>query len=622
MFGKKISIILITLIFMLSLSVVSATDTNSTDDVGISDVDEEPPSVSIGVDSTNGSFTSSNQQKDYILTTSDVDMYYKGNSSYEVVLSQGESPVSNAFVSVSINGVNYNKTTDVEGKISLPLDLKVGSYSVTANYNNLTTAKSTVKVLPVVSGKDITKTYKSSTQYSATFLNTNGKTLANTNVKFKLNGKTYTKKTNSKGVAKLDLDLNVGTYTVYAIHPNGYKISNKITVKHSVVASDVSKHYLSSKNFSATFYGTDGKVLKNKYIKFSCHGKTFSVKTNSNGVASISIVSKPSTFKMVTTNTQTGEKVTNTIKISSTLSASSMTVFTGSTSKFKVKLYKNDKLVKDATVYVYVNGVKKTAKTDANGVATVSFKLSKGTYSFRSVDPYTDYTLYTKVVVKLASIKASDIYGKEGTTGTYQATLLKQDGSVAKNTQMNITIDGKTKTVKTNSKGVASVKFNLTKGSYSVTCKDLDTGYTLTKKITVLSSNRSQVYTKYGVSEDGKTILAVGRASASGELSKYGYTFYIVEFARVCPYCGSTELYWSIFFADSETGNWGTFPATGNGEGSSAEGIIVCANCDSDWSIFGHNHGGSGGDLTVVSEATACSKETAYLLKSGTYVYP
>lgn len=621
MFDKKISIILITLIFMLSLSVVTAVDTNSTDDVGIGDVDEEPPSNLLGVDSTNETLTGLNQQDDYILKASNVNMYYKGNSSYEVVLSQGENPVSNASVSVSINGVNYNKTTDDEGKISIPLDLKVGSHSVTASFDNLNT-KSTVKVLPVIKASDVTKTYKCTTQYSATFLNTNGKALANTNVKFKLNGKTYTKKTNSKGVAKLDLDLKVGTYTVYAIHPNGYKISNKIVVKHSVVASDVSKHYLSSKKFSATFYGADGKVLKNKYIKFTCHGKTFSVKTNSKGVASISIVSKPSTFKMVTTNTQTGEKVTNTIKISPTLSASSMTVFTGITSKFKVKLYKNDKLVKDATVYVYVNGVKKTAKTDANGVATVSFKLSKGTYSFRSVDPYTSNTLYTKVVVKLASIKANDIYGKEGTTGVYEATLLKQDGTVAKNTQMNITINGKTQIVKTNSKGIASVKFNLAKGTYSVTCKDLDTGYTLTKKITVLGSNRTQVYSKYGVSEDGKTILAVGRASAVGELSEYGYTFYITEFERVCPYCGSTELYWGIFWAGSETANYGVFPATGNSEGSSAEGAIFCAHCDSDWSVFGHNHGGSGGDLTVVSETTSCTKETAYLLQSGTYVYP
>lgn len=621
MFNKKICLIFITLVFMLSLSVVSAVDTNTTDDVATSDVEEEPPSGSDEVLSTPDDVAPLESEPDYYLTGSDVVMYYKSGTEYEATLYHGANLAPDQDVVVNLAGVNHIMRTDNYGRIYMPLDLDVGKYVISVSYGNVSCSNN-IDVLPIIHGNDVVKTYKSTTKYSAQFLNTDGQALSNTKVKFVLNGKTYKVKTNKKGIASIDINLKVGEYTIQAIHPNGFRISNKIIVSHSIDAVNVEKHYKSSKKFTARFYGTDGKVLAKKYVKFYIKKSYYTVKTNSKGVAKLSISSQPGKYKIVSINTQTGEKVKNKIKVLPTLSASSVSTFADTSSTFKVKLYKNDKLVKNAKVYVYILGSKKKVKTDANGVASLNFKLTKGTYKFVSVDPYTKYSINTKVTVIGPSIKADDMYAQANVSSEFKATLYNQDGTVAKNKQMTITINGDSKTLKTNSKGVASYSFKLSEGTYKVTCEDVSTGYTLDKKVTVLKPSKSKSYDQYGVSEDGTTIMAIGRPSAAGELSKYGYKFYQTEFLRVCSACGSHELYWGIFWAGSETADYGVFPATGYKEGGSAEGHIFCANCDSDWSVFGHNHGGLGGDLTPVSATILTTKDAAYALKSGSFIYP
>ena len=607
---------------MLSLSIVSATDNNSTEDMISDDADDEPPlgnSTIIHMDKT----TSNTTDEYYMLKGSDVKTFYNSGISYNLTLYKNNNSVSNASVVIKLNGEIFNRITDNEGKISIPLNLNVGHYEIESYYNNLIFLKNTIDILPVIESSDIVAIHKTQTNYYATFKNIDGLPLSNSEVNFLINGRLYTKITDSNGVVVFNLfDFNVGQYTIIAFHPNGYNVSNRIVIKYSIETSNLNKHYKSSLKFKALFYGIDGNVLANKYVKFKYCGKTYNVKTNAKGVAKLKISSKVGSYNIVSINPYTGESLTNKIVVSNTLFAKNMVVSMGKYSTFNVKLYKDDKLVKNAKVYVYIKSKKKVLKTNSTGIASIKFKLGKGSYIFISKDPYTGSSIKTNVKVKLKTIHANNVFAKENSRGEFKVVLLNKNGKIAKKAKVQFKLNGEKYNIKTNSRGIATLKFKLSEGIYDIECKDLQTGFVLKKKIVVLNTSKSKTYDKYGVSQDGRTIMAIGRASASGEFSKYGYDFYQVEFLRICPYCGSDQLFWGIFWADSETDDYGYFPATGHKEGGSAEGHIFCEHCDCDWSIFGQNHGNGGGDLTRVLSPIHVTKEVAYLLKSGTVVYP
>ena len=141
------------------------------------------------------------------------------------------------------------------------------------------------------------------------------------------------------------------------------------------------------------------------------------------------------------------------------------------------------------------------------------------------------------------------------------------------------------------------------------------------KKATT-TTTKKRYYNKYGVSPDGKYIMGIGRPSASGELSKYGYKYYKTIFYRKCPFCGSKELYWNIFWAGNEHGNWGNNPAIKRRKSGSAEGQITCKKCDADFSIFGKDKATTPRKtLKVYKKAVKSSKTEAYSLKKGKMYY-
>lgn len=247
-------------------------------------------------------------------------IYYNGP--YCLILVDGNNTfIANKKITVVINNVDYIVITDNEGIAKIDLSLKPGQYAVTASFagdeNYLSSHLSTkVNILPSIQAKNIVKYYKGSAKYKATFYTVNGTALANTAVKIKVKGKTYTVKTNAKGVASLAINLKPGTYKVTTINPaNGYQLTTTFKILPTITANNIKKVYTDGRKFSAKFYKSNGKVLAKKYIKFRLHGKTYNVKTNKNGVASLSLKKlKKGTYKIISYSPD-GLKIVNIIKV-------------------------------------------------------------------------------------------------------------------------------------------------------------------------------------------------------------------------------------------------------------------------------------------------------------------
>ncbi|WP_458453077.1 transglutaminase domain-containing protein [Methanobrevibacter sp.] len=517
------------LVVIISASAVSASDVNGTDSISSnviggdenlshaesedSTIEQAPESENTNTLSTNiqsNSLVESSSQKNSTeITNAKTSMYYK--DSFEVTLKDSNSSavLANKTVNFVINGVSYSNVTDSNGVAKVALSLNPGKYTATVSFagdddyatsQNLT---ADINILSTIKSKDITKYYKGSTKYTATFLTSQGTALANTNVKITVNGKTYTKKTDSKGVASLDIGLKPGTYKVTATDPvTGYKLTTTFKILSTISASDVSKVYTDTKKFTAKFLKSNGKALANKYIKFKLKGKTYKVKTNSKGVAKLSIKNlKKGTYKIISYN-KDGLSKTNKIKVYNRVSTSLQTsyyLFKKSDSKtIKVKLVHSlgYSPQKGKIIKIKINGKTYTKKTNSKsevklklpnlkaGIYTVKYKFAGNTrYKASSA---TNRVAIISTNDPTLTVKSTTTFGHGA--GTPLKVAVTARGVALEKRTVKFTVNNKTYTHTTDKNGIASLRINLGIGNYTV-------GYTVLKDSKINSKSGSVAIT-------------------------------------------------------------------------------------------------------------------------------
>ena len=624
MFGNKMKIFLITLCFMLSVSAVGAASdvgngVSFDDDAETGDLDVDPPS---GIDDINNvTYSKSEDTREPVIYGEDLSMYYKNGSRYEVSIYQDgkiiNSQNNDSKVIFNVNGVNYTKEL-VNGKASIGINLNPGNYTITTFYHytdGLVTKTNNIEVLSTIQANDVVKFFRNGTQYCAKFLDGCGSPLVNASVIFNINGVFYKKQTDDNGMAKLNINLRPGVYILTAMHPDTLMYGSNITVLSTILANDVVKFFRNGTQYCAKFLDGCGSPLVNASVTFNINGVLYKKQTDYEGIARLNINLFPGKY-ILTAMHPDGLMYGYNITVLSTIHGDDIVKFFRNGTQYCAKFLDGcgSPLV-NASVTFNINGVFYKKQTDDNGMARLNINLFPGEYILTAI--HLNGEEKANIIKVLTTISAEDISLIENKSGVF--VLKTHDG--ARN--VSITINGVEYIVQTDDGGVATLNVSLSKGNHAVLSKNLNSGEEIFNTIYVMEDPAFiKYYSIYGVSPDGKYIMAIGRPSAAGELSKYGYTFYKSVFERICPCCRSDRLYWGIFWAGSETANWGVFPATGLKESGSAEGHIFCAKCDADFSVIdGKNHGGGSKNLIKVISTVSSSKDEAYILKNGQMPY-
>ena len=226
-----------------------------------------------------------------------------GNITVDVTLPEDAT----GTVTVTINGTEYNTTVE-NGNANVRVDnLPPGETNVTVSYtgDNKYDPKETSVIVnntkkDVILTADVLEMYVGDgSKFTALLTDTAGNPIPNAGIKITINGKTYTYKTNSEGIAALPINLKCGSYPVYACFEGDdtYNPSENVSSRIEVYTSlrivenkDLVKTQGGPEKFTVRALDQYGKPAgANEEVTMIINGVSYIMRTNADGYASLPI---------------------------------------------------------------------------------------------------------------------------------------------------------------------------------------------------------------------------------------------------------------------------------------------------------------------------------------------
>ena len=229
-----------------------------------------------------------------------------GNHVLKIVTTYSRAYIDNFSIKFIENATSGNTTG---GNITDGNATSGNNTNVTDN-NSTTNDTVVTKMVTKLSATNVNMVYNGGKSVIITLKDSNGNILTNKKITITINGKLYSRTTNSKGQTSISVNLKPKTYvaTIKFAGDDTYNgSSTKSTIKITKATPKLTakkktfKVKTKTKKYSITLKTNKNKVLKNTKVTLKVKGKVYKAKTNKKGIATFKItkLTKKGTFKAV-----------------------------------------------------------------------------------------------------------------------------------------------------------------------------------------------------------------------------------------------------------------------------------------------------------------------------------
>ncbi len=429
------------------------------------------------------------------INSGDMTKYFKnGTQYYATFYDDSGNPLINTTVRFNINGVIYERITNDKGTAMLTIALYPGSYILTAIHPNGESKGYNIKVLStLIDNKDINMYYMDGTAFTIKVLDGQGKPLANTTVKFNINGVLYGRVTDENGIAKLNIKLYPNNYIITSSY-NGLEVSNRINVSSSnttIIGKDA--HVIMdsiNSNYTVTLVDVKGNPIGNKTVYFRYDNKQVTATTDKNGNATITISGLKNGDYNITYGfdgvegycSSSSSSILHVVNSTTILTGNDLTMVYNDGSEFKVKLTDlYGKPLANKIITFVINGIAYNRTTDSNGVASLNIRLDPGNYlisyyySNKGALDYNNGSNNVIITKQTLNVEGKDLVMLPKDGSAFEVKITDKNKKPVKDIAVLFTISGVTYTRYTDQSGVAKLNINLNVGYYTISYAINDT---------------------------------------------------------------------------------------------------------------------------------------------------